>query len=97
VTKRPPKSAQKQPFAPLSGLGFAYRVGVEFTSGILVGLLMGYAIDKLLNTQPWGLVVMVLLGASAGLLNIFRMLGLWGSSTPEGDLPPKPPEGDIDG
>ena len=75
----PPKESQKTPFPPQAGLGAAYRVGIEFISGILVGLLLGYAIDHVLDTQPWGLVIMVLLGASAGLLNIFRMLGIWPS------------------
>jgi ATP synthase protein I len=71
----------KKKFSPESGLGFALRIGTEFTSGILVGLLMGYAIDQVLGTQPWGLVVMVLLGAAAGILNIFRLMGLWGPAT----------------
>lgn len=95
MTKNPHKPPQKQAFSPLSGVGFAYRVGIEFTSGILVGLLLGYAIDQVLGIQPWGLVVMVLLGASAGLLNIFRMLGLWGS--PVAKTPPLPTREEKDG
>ena len=82
------KQLQKPPFSPQSGLGFAYRIGIEFISGILVGLLLGYAIDHVLNTQPWGLVVMVLLGASAGLLNIFRILGLWNLSSTRPPISP---------
>jgi ATP synthase protein I len=77
VRKKSPKPPQQSPFSPQAGLGFAYRIGIEFISGILVGLLLGYTIDHALDTQPWGLVMMVLLGASAGLLNIFRMLNLW--------------------
>ncbi len=76
-----PSTPPKKKFSPDSSLGFAMRIGTEFTSGILVGLLMGYALDQVLNTKPWGLVVMVLLGAAAGILNIFRLLGLWGPST----------------
>lgn len=75
----PPKKSQKSSFSPQAGLGAAYRIGIEFISGILVGLVLGYTIDHVLDTQPWGLVMMVLLGASAGLLNIFRMLGIWPS------------------
>jgi len=81
------KQPQKPPFSPQFSIGFAYRIGIEFISGILVGLLLGYAIDHVLNTQPWGLVVMVLLGASAGLLNIFRMLGLWNPSSAQPSIP----------
>lgn len=71
--------SEKKPFSPQAGLGFAYRLGIEFLSGVLVGLFLGYAIDQIWGTQPWGLVVMALLGSAAGLLNIFRLMGLWGA------------------
>lgn len=71
----PPNSNNN--FQPDSALGFALKLGTEIISGILVGLVMGYAIDHVWGTQPWGLIVMVLLGAAAGILNIFRLLGLW--------------------
>lgn len=77
MPENPSQRPQKPPFSPQSGLGLAYRVGIEFISGILVGLILGYALDQGLGTQPWGLVIMVLVGASAGLLNIFRLLELW--------------------
>lgn len=67
---------QRKSFSQLEGLGFAYRLGIEFISGILVGLLLGYGIDNLFGTKPWGLVIMVLLGAVASLLTVFRLLGL---------------------
>lgn len=79
MPKKSSKKPQKQPFTPQTGLGFAYRLGMEFFSGILVGLLLGYGIDHLWGTQPWGLVIMVIFGAAAGILNIFRLLGLWGA------------------
>ena len=88
MPENPSKRPQKPPFSPQSGLGLAYRVGIEFISGILVGLILGYALDQGLGTQPWGLVIMVLVGASAGLLNIFRLLGLW---CPSSTKPPAPP------
>ena len=90
-----PEDPSKEPLSPLSGLGAAYRIGIEFISRILVGLLLGYAIDHVLDTQPWGLVVMVLLGASAGLLNIFRLLGLWSPSSAK--TPPSPLDEEKDG
>lgn len=60
----------------VSCVTFACRVGVEFTSSILVGLVLGYAIDHFFNTKPWGIVFMVVLGACAGLLSLFRMFSL---------------------
>ena len=95
MPKTPSKHSRKQPFSPQQGLGFAYRLGIEFISGILVGLLLGYAIDEVLGSQPWGLVAMVLLGSMAGVLNIFRMLGLWGAPAPK--TPPLPSKEEKDG
>jgi ATP synthase protein I len=89
LPKTSSKHSEKQPFSPQTNLGLAYRLGIEFISGILVGLLLGYAIDEELGTQPWGLVAMVLLGSAAGLLNIFRILGLWRSPPKTPPLPPK--------
>lgn len=88
VPKEAPSGDKNPKFTPQSELGFAYRVGTEFISGIFVGLLLGYAIDHVFGTTPWGLVVMVILGAAAGILNIFRMLGLWGAP-PSKAVPPK--------
>jgi ATP synthase protein I len=86
MTKRPTDPQTKNGFSPESNLGFALRLGTEFISGILVGLLMGYAIDQIWNTQPWGLIIMVILGAAAGMLNIFRLLGI-GKPSAQQDSP----------
>lgn len=85
--KDPPIGPATPKFSPQSQLGFAWRVGTEFISGIFVGLLLGYAIDHVFGAKPWGLVVMVILGAAAGILNIFRMLGLWGTPSPKAITP----------
>lgn len=76
MTKKPIDPPTKNGFSPELNLGFALRLGTEFISGILVGLLMGYAIDQIWNTQPWGLIIMMILGSAAGILNIFRLLGI---------------------
>lgn len=52
----------------------AMRTGVEFTSGILVGTLIGRGIDIYFETYPWGLVIFIVLGIMAGGLNIYRLL-----------------------
>ena len=84
--KKPPltpaPSEARLPFSPRSELGFAWRVGTEFISGICVGLLLGYAVDHVLGTKPWGLVALVILGAAAGILNIFRLVGTGAASSP---------------
>lgn len=54
------------------GLGMAMRVGVEMTVATLIGAVMGFALDKYLDTQPWLLLVGVLLGGAAGCLTVYR-------------------------
>ena len=55
------------------GLGIAFRLGIEITIATMIGALMGYALDRFLNTRPWFLVVGVLLGGAAGCINVYRV------------------------
>jgi ATP synthase protein I len=52
----------------------ALRAGTEFISGLIVGVIFGLGIDHFFNTKPFGLIVMILLGAAAGFRNIFRLV-----------------------
>jgi ATP synthase protein I len=54
-----------------SNLGF--RVLVEFISAIAVGALIGWQIDKWLHTGPILLILFLLLGMAAGMVNIYRI------------------------
>ena len=54
---------------PLAGL---FSVGMVLVAGILVGYFGGSWLDGRLSTQPWFMVVGVLLGAAAGVLELFR-------------------------
>ena len=47
----------------------------EFVAGILLGAAIGWLIDRLLGTSPWGLIVFLLLGFAAGVLNVARAAG----------------------
>lgn len=55
-----------------AGMGMGVRVGVELISGIAVGGLIGYGLDRLLGTKPWLMLVFLFLGAAASVLNIYR-------------------------
>lgn len=45
-----------------SAVSQAYRIVVELFAGVLVGLGLGFGVDRLLNTAPWGLLGGVLVG-----------------------------------
>ena len=53
-------------------LGSAWRISVELLTGPLVGGLVGWWVDKWLGTKPVFLVVLLLLGAAAGLSGTIR-------------------------
>ena len=56
----------------MSGLSRGFRLASEFAAAIIVGAGLGYLIDMVLPTRPWGMVVLLLLGFAAGVLNVVR-------------------------
>ncbi|MBC2884525.1 AtpZ/AtpI family protein [Ochrobactrum sp. CM-21-5] len=53
----------------------AMKLSSEFIAGIVVGALLGWFIDRFAGTSPWGLIVFLLLGFAAGVLNVLRSVG----------------------
>lgn len=60
----------------MAGMGKALRLSSEFIAGIVVGAAIGWFIDQVAGTTPWGLVVFLLLGFAAGVLNVMRSAGV---------------------
>ena len=60
----------------MAGYGQAFRLSSEFIAGIAVGAGLGWAIDSFLGTSPWGLIIFLLLGFCAGVLNVLRSAGM---------------------
>lgn len=58
-----------------AGWGVAAKISSEFIAGVVVGALIGYLIDTFVGTAPWGMIVFLLLGFCAGLLNVLRSIG----------------------
>ncbi|BCP52610.1 ATP synthase protein I [Kaistia sp. 32K] len=57
------------------GMSVALRVVSEFVSGVIVGAGLGWMIDHWLGTSPWGMIILLLLGFVAGVLNVLRSIG----------------------
>ena len=57
------------------GFGNAFKLSSEFISAILVGTIMGYGIDWLLGTLPFAMILFLLLGFVAGVMNVLRSAG----------------------
>lgn len=64
------------------GYSQALKISSEFISAIVVGGLLGYLLDYFLPTKPWGLIVFVLLGFCAGVMNVLRVTGKVSSPHP---------------
>jgi ATP synthase protein I len=62
--------------ARASAMALGFRLSSELIAGVLVGALMGWGFDRLLSTSPFGLIVFVLVGFSAGVLNVIRSAGV---------------------
>ena len=52
-------------------LGRASTMGLHMVSGIIVGGLIGYWLDKWLGTGPWLKIVFFLVGVAAGFRNVY--------------------------
>jgi ATP synthase protein I len=55
-----------------AALGQALRLATEMVAGVAVGGFIGWALDRFLGTAPFLMVVFLMLGAAAGILNVVR-------------------------
>ncbi|MCM2291303.1 AtpZ/AtpI family protein [Allorhizobium sp. BGMRC 0089] len=66
---------EKQGEVSRKGYAEAMKLASEFFSAVFVGGVLGYMLDRFAGTSPWGLVVLLLLGFCAGVLNVLRSVG----------------------
>ncbi len=62
--------------ARASAMAIGLRLSSELVAGVLVGAALGWGFDRLLSTSPWGLIVFLLLGFTAGVINVMRAAGV---------------------
>jgi ATP synthase protein I len=62
--------------ARAAAMALGFRLSSELIAGVVVGGLLGWGFDRLLSTSPWGLIVLVLLGFIAGVVNVVRSAGV---------------------
>ena len=70
--EHPPERAGSS--ASRSGYGFAMRLGVEIVAALIVGAGIGILLDQWLGTGPWLLIAFFVLGAAAGMMNVYRVV-----------------------
>ena len=59
-----------------SALARGFRLSTELVGGVAVSAFIGWALDRWLGISPWGMIVFLLLGFTAGVLNVMRAAGV---------------------
>ena len=72
------KAGDRKATTQTSGLGFAMRIGVELVAALVVGVGIGILLDRWLGTTPFLMILFFVLGAAAGILNLYRLAGGFG-------------------
>jgi len=88
---RPAPDGPASKTSGMTGIGYALRLSSEFIAGVVVGAGLGWFVDRLAGTSPWGLIVFLLLGFGAGVVNVLRSAGLVAEHRirkPGGEEPP---------
>jgi ATP synthase protein I len=70
-----------------SAMGRAFRMSTEFVAGVIAGGGLGYLLDRVAGTSPWGLIVLLLLGFGAGVYNVMRASGFLDAPSAAGSKP----------
>lgn len=67
-------SVSSRRYGPRRRTGRWINAGIEFVSGVFVGVGLGLLLDWVFGTSPWGLISLFILGSGAGMLNLYRTL-----------------------
>jgi ATP synthase protein I len=89
-TERAEASKPQARYQGASDYSKGYRLASEFVAGTLVGGLLGYGLDYVAGTLPLFLIVFLLLGFGAGILNMSRAANRSSPTPDELSKMPKP-------
>jgi ATP synthase protein I len=73
---RPTRTEPASRPSDTSAMVRGFRLSTELVAGVFVGAVLGWFLDRALGISPWGLIVFVLLGFAAGVLNVIRAAGV---------------------
>jgi len=65
----------------MSAMARGFRLSTELVAGVIVGAAIGWLLDRWLGISPWGMIVFLLLGFAAGVLNVMRAAGVVPNNT----------------
>jgi ATP synthase protein I len=65
-------SRQDKSSGAMGLLGTVGTIGMQLVVATFIGLAMGYYLDEWLGTQPWMLIIFLLLGIVTGFRDVYR-------------------------
>ena len=65
------RPATKEPMG--KGMSLGFRMAADFVAAVIVGAVLGFGIDTLAHSTPWGLIVCLILGFITGVWNVVRV------------------------
>ena len=74
--RRVSESAEADRATTASDYAQGFRLASEFVAGVVVGAGLGWLVERWFRTAPWGLMIFLLLGFAAGVLNVMRSTGV---------------------
>jgi ATP synthase protein I len=80
--RRVAEQADQAGATDMTGWSRGFRLASEFVAAILVGAGIGWLLDLWLHTTPWLLLVLLLIGFAAGVLNVARTAGEMNKAAP---------------
>lgn len=66
-----PKLKQDEPHR---GHQWGLRVGTEIVASTMIGLGLGFFIDRWLDTRPIFLIIFAIFGLAAGFINLYQLM-----------------------
>ena len=69
----PTPTAKTDARATGSAMSLGLRAGSEFVSAVIIGLGIGWVLDRALHTNPAFLIVFFLIGVAAGIWSVIRL------------------------
>ncbi|WP_293445552.1 AtpZ/AtpI family protein [Persephonella sp.] len=60
-------------------------IGLHLVSGVVVGVLLGYFLDKYFGTSPWLTILFFFFGVAAGFRNMYKDVQKYIISEEKGD------------
>ncbi|MGB3454878.1 MAG: AtpZ/AtpI family protein [Litorimonas sp.] len=95
--RRDARTGRKEKTEDNSLLGMAWRLSTELLASVMVGMFLGWGIDTIFGSRPWGFLIGLGFGIAAGFMSVFRTAEAMDAKTahiPKGD--DLPDDDDLD-